>query len=386
MIKDFENDGIREVTAPVQYPNIIVIMNEAFSDLRVLGDFDTDAPFLKNWDALDENVIRGWANVSVLGGNTANSEFEFLSSDTLGAFPSVVPYLQYFGASTEYLGLTSHLNNLGYETTAFHPYYANGWNRMQVYPAMGFEHTIFMDDVEKEYSLEKLRGYTTDSADYSVIIDWFEKKRTAAPQFFFNITMQNHSGYTEEGFKSTVHLTEAQKGMFPQAEQYLSLVKCSDEAITELLDFFGEYEEPVIVVIFGDHQPCLEPEFYEYVFGTSENEWTDEQRLSMYKTPFIIWHNYEVEYQDLGDVSLNYLAAVMLKEVGIPLTEYQEYVLQLRKSYPVISGMGLVDAEGNYYSIDEEEYGINTEDYRTLIYNHTADQKNRLGNFYGMGD
>ncbi len=57
-----------------QMPNIVVIMNEAFSDLRVLGDIETDQPVWEYWDSLEDNCIRGWADVSVFGGTTANSE------------------------------------------------------------------------------------------------------------------------------------------------------------------------------------------------------------------------------------------------------------------------------------------------------------------------
>lgn len=79
-------------------PNIVVIMNEAFSNLRVPGDFETDVPVLLFWDSLQSNVIRRWANVSVLGGSTANSEYEFLTSDSAGAFvgASPSPYNSYF--------------------------------------------------------------------------------------------------------------------------------------------------------------------------------------------------------------------------------------------------------------------------------------------------
>lgn len=62
-------------------------------------------------------------------------------------------------------------------------------------------------------------------------------------------------------------------------------MKASDEALKGLLDYFSEYEEPVIVVLFGDHQPRLEDGFYEYVTGQPVGAWDPEQRMNQYKTP-----------------------------------------------------------------------------------------------------
>ena len=197
-----EEDGIlgtNENSSVMEFPNIVVIMNEAFSDLRVLGDFETTEPVLEYWDSIQENVIRGWANVSVLGGNTANSEYEFLTSDSMGAYSAAVPYNSYFSSGDAYPGLVSNLKELGYETVAFHPYLSSGWNRTQVYRAMGFDRILFLEDVEEE--LDTLRIYVSDRGDYSYLQTYFDQKEEGAPLFFFNVTMQNHGGYTYSGDK-----------------------------------------------------------------------------------------------------------------------------------------------------------------------------------------
>ncbi|MDE5747979.1 MAG: LTA synthase family protein, partial [Acetatifactor sp.] len=332
-----------------ELPNIIVIMNEAFSDLRILGELETTVPVLSFWDSIEDNCVRGWANVSVLGGTTANSEYEFLSSDAMGLYANVVPYNKYFHSGEGYPGLISVLREQGYETTAFHPYLANGWNRPQVYRAMGFDHIIFSEDMDEK--LDTLRLYASDRADYSFITKYFEEKERGVPQFFFNVTMQNHGGYTYTGdnFETTVQLAGEMQGRFPQAEQYLSCMKASDEALEELFAYFESYEEPVIVVIYGDHQPRLEDGFYEYVTGENTTAWSLEQRMNQYKTPFVIWHNYPVESRDLGDVSVNYLAAIMLEQAGLSMSEYQKYTLTQYERYPVITTLGLKDAEGISY-------------------------------------
>lgn len=63
-------------------PNIIVIMDEAFSDLKVLGPLETNEdymPFMHRMQQGEKNTVTGYVQTSVCGGNTADSEFEFLT-------------------------------------------------------------------------------------------------------------------------------------------------------------------------------------------------------------------------------------------------------------------------------------------------------------------
>ena len=80
-------------------PNIIVVMNESFSDLNVLGDFTTNEdymPYLHSLQNGAENTVTGYLNVSVCGGNTANTEFEFLTGNSMAFLPQgSIPYQQY---------------------------------------------------------------------------------------------------------------------------------------------------------------------------------------------------------------------------------------------------------------------------------------------------
>ena len=67
--------------------------------------------------------------------------------------------------------------------------------------------------------------------------------------------MQNHGGYegTFDEFDQTVWLTGDMEGKYPKADQYLSLVKRSDDAFAYLLDYFSHSDEPTMIVMFGDH-------------------------------------------------------------------------------------------------------------------------------------
>lgn len=179
-----------------ELPNVIVIMDEAFSDPAVLGDIQTNEdymPFIHSLQQGADHTVTGYLNVSVKGGNTANTEFEFLTGNTMAFLPSgSIPYQQYING--EIPSLVSYLDGLGYDTYAMHPYYATGWNRDKIYPDLGFSHAYFIDAFTAP---SYVRKYVDDASCMKKIIDIYESKQKGQPMFLFNVTMQNHSPYTE---------------------------------------------------------------------------------------------------------------------------------------------------------------------------------------------
>ncbi|MBO6164063.1 MAG: LTA synthase family protein [Lachnospiraceae bacterium] len=126
-------------------PNIIVVMDEAFSDPAILGEFKTNQDYMPFVHALQqgaENTQTGTLNVSVKGGNTANTEYELLTGHSMRFLPGgCVPYQQYIFGPRD--SLVWWLDELGYQTTAIHPFNPSGWNRDKVYPWLGFDQALF---------------------------------------------------------------------------------------------------------------------------------------------------------------------------------------------------------------------------------------------------
>ena len=220
-------------------PNIIAIMSESYGDLRVLGDFQTNIPVTPFIDSLkeSENAITGFAYASIFGSKTANSEFEFLSGDSTLFIPNTMVYLHYFNEIAKYDSLVSVLKDQGYTTSAMHPYLRAGWNRPSVYSKMGFDETMFLEDMG---DVEYYRQYPSDAYNFSLIRERFENKPEDEKLFLFDITMQNHGGYEGEGngYEQTVSIV-GQEGNFPKAEMFLSVQHESDRALSELITYFA---------------------------------------------------------------------------------------------------------------------------------------------------
>ena len=370
-------------------------------------------PFVRS---LTENTIRGYVHVPVDGAGTANSEFEFLTGDSIAFLPNgACAYESYINRSRSrrWFPLWTRWS---YGRAAFHPYYGENWSRDEVYPHLGFDRyvdisTILGEDLVSEYRADNnfakygqaveerypdqqvfLRRYVSDAFDYAKVIEMYEENEAngGQPFFMFNVTMQNHSGYlsTYSNFDQEVWLTGSMAGKYPKVDQYLSLIKKSDEAVQNLISYYSTVDEPTIICFFGDHQPSVETEFYEELYGKSLDELTLEEEEQMYMTPFFIWANYDIEEKTVDAVSLNYLSTLLLETADLPMTEYQQYLAELHDILPIINTLGYMDKDGNWYRIDDETspYYDLIEDYRKVQYNHLLDKQNRVDSLFLLTD
>ena len=356
---DHETD-LKGTTMPT---NVICIMNESFSDLRqlqgVTGDgrfFETDQPFLEYFDSLSEapNTQKGNLYVPVFGAMTANSEYEVLTGNSCAFVPQgSIPYQFYTKPGDE--SLAKIFRNLGYETVAMHPYPGYNWNRTEAYENLGFDTFLdleFYENLEQEMEMTKPREYLSDRSDYDAILHLLKEKDADEKLFLFNVTMQNHGGFEVEGLESAVHVTELNgencKGQYPKADQYLTLIRMSDEALEYFLAELEQIEEPTMVVLFGDHQPSVETEFFEALYGMRWADIPGELKLNSFKTPYLIWTNYERMVEDAGDMSAFMLGHEILKAAGVEPSGLFAAAGELREYYDAVHAMGVLKKEGSF--------------------------------------
>lgn len=364
-----------------ELPNLIMIMNESYSDLGVLGKINTDKEVMPFYRSLKKNVIKGYAESSVYGGYTANSEFEFLTGCTKAFLPGN-PYLQYID---DYMpSLITNLKEQGYqEVIAMHPYNPSGYNRNRVYPLLGFDQFLSIEDFGQE---NLVRDYVGDMENYLKIEELFEKKAPGSRLCLFNVTMQNHNPYDNMNyqFENPVHITNFSADM--TANQYLSLMKMSDNALEELISYFEGVEEPVMIVLFGDHQPHLKDLFYKEVTGSVPDVFSQEQVMKKHLVPFMIWANYDIKEQEIERISLNYLSALVLKTAGLKMSSFMQYLLELHEKLPSISASGYYDNKGvlHEYSEDDAEYQELLEEYKIVQYHYLFDSENRLKRHFSV--
>lgn len=376
-----------------QEPNIIIIQNEAFSDLSLVYDLKTDWDTLPYIHSLKENTIKGFLNLSVMVGPTANTEFEVLTRSSLSFLPyGCIPYSQYIKHDIPSLVETLKGQEIPYCTTAYHSYYSSGYNRTSAYQHLGFDESVFENRFTESFEPSQIfRDYLTDEANFERVIELYEKSKDEHPDnpfFCFNVTIQNHGGYFGEyEFDEPVKITnfDAPK----EVETYLSLIRMSDEAFQRLAEYFAEVDEPTILVMYGDHQPSFTDKDVELL--SAHPAWDDEQmqNISRHYVPYVIWANYDIGEADymgtdrtqaeLNTLSANYLGSTVLQCAGLKLSSYDRYLLDLKEFVPSLSALGYWTADGSYYdSTTVGPYADRLTQLQKIQYNLLIDNKENL--------
>ncbi len=325
-------------------PTVIAVMNETFSDLSIYQNMHADYQGPTYFKSIDDCLSRGRLYVSAYGGGTANTEFEFLTGNSMAYLGSgVYPYTTYDLTDTE--NLAAQFKSLGYYTTAMHPNHGTNWNRENVYKDFGFDQFLTINDFQ---NAETLRGMVTDRATYDKILELLDTNSN--PQFIFDVTMQNHSGYDTGLIPYDKQMSLNIDGEFnSNVNEYVSLIQQSDEALKYFLNKLSKLDRKVVVVFWGDHQPFF-PDTYNDRWFTNEDDATHQERL--WQTSYIIWANYDVagnsQTSHEEDLSSNYLSSELMKLIGAPLTDYQKAHLTLRQSLPALNSVGYEDSQDRW--------------------------------------
>lgn len=371
-------------------PHVIVVMNESLADFRVFGEMETSEPVTPFLDSLQEDTVRGLALCSVYGGKTPNSEYEFLTGNTMAFFsPSMIAFSRIQSPSYT---LERYLKSLGYESYATHPEDKSNWWRQDVYPLLGFSDCGFEEDYP---SAERIYRWAKDKEVYRNLIRRFEASSSDAPLFLYAVTSQNHSPYGREANK-------AFSNEWPDSEPqpirlsgydseavgaYLARIHESDRAFGEFVEYFKKVDEPVVILMYGDHHPSEEPGMIRQLYG-KDLESLDEREL-MYEIPYFIWANYDIEERRPELTSINYLSNLLLETAGLPLSPYNRFLKDVQETIPAINAFGYYSrSEGRFQTLEEArgEEAQALLDYETLQYNAVYDKKGRSEFFFPVGD
>lgn len=377
-------------------PNIIVIMNETLSDLRILGEFESNKDYLPYMRNLSENTIKGNLYMPVHGAGTSNSEFEFLTGNSMSFLSSGSNAYELY-IKEKLPSLAHTLKYFGYSTSALHPYYRKSWHRSDNYPLLGFDNFTGIEDIFDENTIQSyrsgnisfsdlqgkaselypgqnifLRSFISDSFDYKLIEKMYEEKEYGKPLFLFNVTMQNHGGYdySYANFEQEIRILSQDNSYYPDVNRYLSLIYESDKATEELINYFSKVKDPTLILIFGDHQPSIDADFEEKLLGNKLSDLSLKEKQKRYVTPFMIWANYDIPEAYIDRISSNYLYPLLLQTAELPLTDYGKFLCSLYKNIPVVDTSGYIDSYGKYYSYDKpSKYDTMLSDYRCVAYN-----------------
>jgi len=348
------------------HPHIIMIMGEAFSELPNLPHFDFtgfDNP-LENWNELKTESISGDIVVSVLGGGTAQTEFDVLTGLNSRHFPGV-PFA-FRMITGEFPSMATLLNELGYRSEFMHPGYDWFYNRQNVYRYIGFERLVFIDEFE---DTPRKGMYVNEHDTINRVIDMFAEHRTerpGVPYFHFAVTIQNHGPYVDKylfdgpvdapNFATDLPLADVDINAL---SNYFHGLRDADIELARLADYLQNLPEPVVLVYFSDHLPAFPARVYDAILPEIYEPGSAGDLTRTFRVPFLIWLNdaalerYNVSHPaelsadslDSSDslneekiFSASFLGAYVMEILGLTnLSPFWDFNAELRRALPIIT-------------------------------------------------
>lgn len=324
-------------------------MNESYADL---SDFEnvtySENPMnIINEIKNEENCIYGNVVSPSLGGGTSLPEFEVLTGLTSYYLEQqIYPYTSYINGNMNSLVRVFNKNN--YTTIGIHTNTRTFYNRYNIYNYLGFEKTIFEEDIEEP---EYRGNYISDNEAAEQIIQAFESNN--GNKFIFTVTMQNHMKYLNKKYNEydvdvySDVLTETEKS---ELKNYTQGVVDANKMYSKIVDYLKTKEEPTILIMFGDHLPLLGDSY------CSTYKKNNLSNLDYYTTPYIIWANYDIEEENIPRIlSTSNLGLNILDMANINNPWYLEPFKELYEKYPIINNKIIIDKEGQVIEKEEIE-------------------------------
>ena len=359
-----------EQTGLGQDISIIMVMNEAFSDItdQPMFDWTEETDPLPNLHALqnDPHAVSGHIVVPGFAGGTANTEFDVLTGMQTNALSATT--------TSAMRVVNRNLDSLfrvfgadGYRTSFYHPGDAWFYNRENVYRWLGAEYEVFARDMENpEY---KGRWVTDDYMAGQIEQEFETAVAEGRPLFNYTTTIQNHMSYTADKYgeghafapiSTTADISDETRTML---EVYTEGVRDADAMLGRLTAYFEERGEPVVLVFYGDHLPYLGDNQKGYTelgseVAAAENDRTDI--LCSYKTPYVIWANSaaaetldwdsavaSLELPEDGVISAAFLGSALLDLTGRTGEDpWFDFLGSLRRTAPVVQKKTYILADG----------------------------------------
>ncbi|MDW3034634.1 MULTISPECIES: LTA synthase family protein [Bacillus cereus group] len=350
-----------------EQPNIIFVMSESFWDPTKVTNLSFSEDPVPNLHHYIENFPGGQTISPTFGGNTANVEFEALTSYSMSLLkPGSIPYQQVITNKKEIPSIPTALKKEGYYTSAIHSFGRTFFKRDDVYKVLGFDKFNAADTME---NVDIDGDYISDLAMSKEIIAELEKQKQ--PTFIHAVTMQNHFPFTEGRFgENLIEISglenEESKG---ELETYTEGLRRSDEALQYLIEKLDNLDRPTLLVFFGDHLPSLgtNKSFYKEN-GYITNEKTPSERLAMAQTPLLMYANFDMPNDNLGVVSPIYFSNLIFDYAGLNKSLFYQFLSEFYKEIPVLRDELKVDKNGEVINDLTKKQKEMLEQYKMLQY------------------
>lgn len=342
--------------------NIISIMFEAYNDFSKYDNIDFNYDVYELFHDIEENSLYGNIVTKIFGGGTINTERNFLTGYyNLPSFRNMTnSYVWYF-------------KEQGYNTEAFHPIYGSFYNRITAFDNLGFDN--YYNYENKFSSIQE--SFLEDNEFFDYIIEGYENnKKTNKPYFSFSVTYQNHGPYEDYYYPDKVYYINNSgytEETYNTVSEYFYGIKKTNDAIKKLIDFFDNEKEPVIIILFGDHNPYLGENGYSEL-GINLDLSTIDGFLNYYETPYVIHANNSAKLMfdknfvgKSDDISAIFLMNELFDYLDLKGNSYMQYMDELKNRVSVISDY-FYKENNNYILKEDSIYKDLVDEYYSMNY------------------
>lgn len=284
--------------------NILFLQLETFIDPTEINFLKFSEDPIPNFRKLMDEYSSGYYKVPAVGAGTANTEFESITGMSLryfgaGEYPYKSILKEETCESAAYV-----LKNLGYGTHAIHNNEANFYGRRSVFSRLGFD-TFTSEEYMPDISDTTPMGWVKDHILTDEIFKAMES--TEGPDYVYTISVQGHGAYPTEPVLSnpTIKVTGAENQERNYAwEYYVNQLYEMDQFIKELTDRLEEFDERVVLVMYGDHLPTMDLKV------------EDMKNRYLFQTKYVMWSNFKMKEKD-KNLAAYQMAAEVFNRLGI---------------------------------------------------------------------
>ena len=340
-------------------PNVIVVQLESFMDPSYVKELSFNMNPIPNFTKLKEECSSGFLTMPAIGAGTANSEFEVLSGFDVAYFGAgEYPYKTVLG-STTCETMATQFKKLGYSTHAMHNHDGTFYDRYIVYKNLGFD---TFTPMEYMYDVEHTqKNWEKDNVLTGEIMKTL--KSTEDKDFIFTVSVQGHGRYPSEldyeNYSYPVKVTgTGSEELDNEWTYYCNQLHEMDEFIKDLIEELKNYDEDVVLVMYGDHLPGFE----------LTND--DVENGNLYQTEYFIWSNMKHFIDKDEDIPAYDLSTKLFDVIGLEKSAMQkvhtlyseddpEYSdVMWNVEYDMLYGKRYMYPDGWPYEPTDMQYGV----------------------------
>ena len=323
--------------------NVISIMLEAYNDFSKFENIEFNVDPYENFHKLQKKSYSGRLYTNIFAASTVYTERQFITgfSDMRFSQKETPSYVKYFKSQ-------------GYYTEAMHPGYGWFYNRNNMNKFFGFDNFDYFENKygnipDDELKSERYWEYISDPDFFDHIIKGYETAIENEQKYFnFSVTVQNHGPYPGESLTDVKYLAEREE--YPEKEynifnNYLSGIYKTDQALKTLHEYIDSQKEPIVLILFGDHNPKLGDEDQVYdMLGINLDHSTTDGAANYYQTDYLFYANTAAK-KALGKsfvgkgntISPFFMMNEFFEYANLKGPAYLNFMSDIKKEYQVIN-------------------------------------------------